>query len=67
MQVMVSCTHTHCGPHTRTLPSCADRLDTGYLETLIDRCHMLYERTYPDHSQWPENNYLPMVSFENRR
>ena len=36
MQVMVSCTHTHCGPHTRTLPSCADRLETGYLETLID-------------------------------
>jgi len=36
MQVIVSCTHTHCGPHTRTLPSCSDRLETGYLETLID-------------------------------
>ena len=36
MQVVVSCTHTHCGPHTRTLPSCPDRLETGYLETLID-------------------------------
>ncbi|MBP5531107.1 MAG: hypothetical protein J6Y54_03645, partial [Lentisphaeria bacterium] len=34
-QIMLSCTHTHCGPHTRTLPKC-DRLDTGYLEKLID-------------------------------
>ena len=34
-QIMLSCTHTHCGPHTRTLPNC-DRLETGYLENLID-------------------------------
>ena len=34
-QIMLSCTHTHCGPHTRTLPNC-NRLDTGYLENLID-------------------------------
>ena len=34
-QVMLSCTHTHCGPHTRSLTGC-DRLETGYLETLID-------------------------------
>ena len=34
-QVMVSCTHTHCGPHTRTLPNC-DRLEKEYLERLID-------------------------------
>ena len=34
-RIIVSCTHTHCGPHTRTLPNC-DRLETGYLETLID-------------------------------
>ena len=35
-QVMLSCTHTHCGPHTRTSASFPDRLDTGYLEKLID-------------------------------
>ena len=34
-QVMLSCTHTHCGPHTRTLPDC-DRIETDYLEKLID-------------------------------
>ena len=35
-QVMLSCTHTHCGPHTRTSASFPDRLDTEYLEKLID-------------------------------
>ena len=35
MQVIVSCTHTHCGPNTRTLPAFPDRLETGYLENLV--------------------------------
>ena len=35
-QVMLSCTHTHCGPHTRTSASFPDRLDTEYIEKLID-------------------------------
>ena len=34
-QVMLSCTHTHCGPHTRSSIEC-NRLETGYLEKLID-------------------------------
>ena len=34
-QVMLSCTHTHCGPHTRSSIKC-NRLETGYLEKLID-------------------------------
>ena len=43
------------------------RAGLALVNAAVDGCHMLYERTYPDRSQWPENNYLPMVSFENRR
>jgi hypothetical protein len=35
-QVIVSCTHTHCGPHTRSSVNCPENLEIGYLEKLID-------------------------------
>ena len=35
------------------------------LNTAIDGAYKLYERTYPDETQWPENHLLPTVSLKN--
>lgn len=31
----------------------------------IDGAYKLYERTFPDRSEWPESNDLPQVSLKN--
>ena len=44
---------------------CDSHTGLAIVNAAVEGCYELYEKTFPDHSQWPENNLLPLVAVKN--